>query len=668
MTGDRPVTAGEVMWRPTAELVQRSRLAEYVRWLATHRGLEFEDYASLWRWSIDDLEAFWRSIWDFAEIVADGVAEPVLPVASMPAAEWFPNVRLNYAEHLFQRASPDRPALVHLRENEPAEEISWGELRRRAGALADHLRRVGVGSGDRVVAYLGNGPEAVIGLIAATSIGAVWSVCAPDFGVLGVESRFAQLDPKVLIATNGYRFNGKVYDRSTEVAHLIESLPTLDAVVLVPTLDTAFSDHGVAVTSWADATGADVELTFTRVPFDHPLWVLFSSGTTGMPKGIVHGHGGVLLEHVKNLALQTDLREGDRFLYVGSTSWMVFNLLVSGLLHGATVMLLDASPTYPDHGAVWRIAAEHRINLLGVGAGYVQACANAGLSPRSDHDLSALRQLSCTGSPLSPAGFGWVRDHVGNDVWLSSASGGTDVASSFVGGCPLLPVRAGRLQAPALGVAVQAWDPEGNAVVGSTGELVITQPMPSMPLYFWNDPDGKRLLASYFTMYPGVWRHGDFIEFDDDLSCVISGRSDSTLNRKGIRMGSAEIYAAVEQLPDVLEALVIGAEIGDDYYMPLFVVLADGADPDAVRAAIVSAIRRTLSPRHVPDDIIVVDAIPHTRTGKKLEVPIKRLIQGETLSDAVDTGSVDDASSLGFFVDFARARSRPSPPDGSQRT
>lgn len=655
MTAPGPAAAGDVVWSPRREDEGGSGLAAYERWLRDRRGLAFKDYRSLWRWSVDDLEAFWSSIWAFEDVRADGDPGRVLAGAAMPGATWFPDVRLNYAEHLLRRADPARPALLAVGEDGASRAMSWAELRSRAGALAAHLRTLGVGPGDRVAGYLGIGFEAVVGLVATASLGAVWSVCAPDFGVLGVRSRFAQLEPKVLLATAGYTFGGRAYDRRAEVAQLVAELPSVGHVVWAGGAGPPLPDLPVAASTWSQATAAEAELTFARVPFDHPLWALFSSGTTGTPKGIVHGHGGILLEHLKNLRLHMDVREGDRYMYVGSTSWMVFNLLVSGLLLGATVVLLEGSPVWPDLGAVWRVAAEQRLQIVGVGAGYVQACLKAQLSPAAELDLGALRQVSVTGSPLSPAGFTWLREHVGQDVWPSSASGGTDVCSGFVGGCPALPVRAGRLQAPSLGVAVEAWDRDGRPVVGEVGELVVRRPMPSMPVTLWGDADGQRMRDTYFSTWPGVWRHGDYIAFDEDLSSVISGRSDSTLNRNGIRIGPAELYAAVETLPEVREAMVVGAELGDEYYMPLFVDLADDADADAARAAIVAAIRGRLSPRHVPDAIVPMPAIPHTRTGKKLEVPVKRLLQGEALADVVDRGSVDDPELLEAYARFAAA-------------
>lgn len=646
--------AGEVVWRPGTELLEGSQLARYVRTLEDE-GRDFPDYATLHRWSVEHLEDFWRSVVELSDVQYDGELEPVLPDGAMPGAKWFPAMRLNYAEHLLRHEDTERPALLCVREDGTTEEVGWAELRRSAGALAQTLRAAGVVAGDRVVAYLHNGPEAVIGLIACASIGAVWSVCSPDFGVAGVLARFAQLDPKVLIATDGYVWNGKVRTRHAEGAELIAGLPTVELFVSVETLGGQDPMSGTGVTTWAQATEGEAPLRFARLPFDHPLWVLFSSGTTGAPKGIVHGHGGILLEHAKTLRLHMNLAPGDNFLFVGSTSWMVWNLLVSGLLCGATVVLLDGSPTAP-LDRVWRVAAEQHVDVLGVGAGYIQASQKAGLRPAADHDLRGLAQVCSSGSPLPAASFSWVREHVGEHVWLSSSSGGTDVCSAFVGGCPVLPVRAGRLQARSLGVAVEAWDDDGHPVVGRAGELVVTRPMPSMPLGFWGDTGGERLRAAYFDVFEGVWRHGDFIEFAADGSSMIFGRSDSTLNRRGIRMGSADIYAAIEGLPEVLDALVIGAELDGDYYMPLFVVLAAEAQLDTARARIEAAILGALSTRHLPDEIVAAPGIPRTRTGKKLEVPIKRLLQGAALEDAVDPGAVDNPDVLAFYADFARSR------------
>jgi acetoacetyl-CoA synthetase len=647
-----------VLWRPSAGLVRDCGLTRYLRWLRNELELDFEDYASLWRWSVDDPGAFWRSVWRFGGVVASAEGRAALADPSMPGARWFPGARLNYAENLLERVRDDQPALVAVSEDGETTTMFGATLRGQAGSLAERLRSLGVESGDCVAAYLPNRPESVVGLVACASIGAIWSVCSPEYGLAGVTSRFRQLRPKVLIAADGYRFGGRGFRRREEVMRLAAALETVGHMIWVPVLAPEEAPPpGLPTTTWDDATTGDTPLVFEQLPFDHPLWVLFSSGTTGLPKGIVHGHGGIVLEQLKAGVLHCDLRPGERFLLVATTSWVLWNILVSSPLAGAVPVLFDGNPAYPDMDTLWEIAAQERVNMLGMGAGYLHASMKAGLRPGATHDLSALRQLFSTGSPLSPDAYRWVYRDVDPEIWLSSSSGGTDVCTGFVGGVPLLPVRIGRLQAPQLGVAVEAWNDRGDAVLNETGELVVTKPMPSMPLYLWDDKDGRRLHESYFATYPGVWRHGDFIEFDTDGSSIIHGRSDSTLNRRGIRIGTAEIYAVVEALPGVREALVVGAELaGDEYYMPLFVALLDDADEERVRTEIVDAIRDGLSPRHVPDEIVTVPAVPHTRTGKKLELPVKRLLQGATLAEAVDVNAADDPDVLAFFETFARDR------------
>jgi acetoacetyl-CoA synthetase len=651
-------TGDDVLWEPTADLCRDSGLADFLTWLEARHRLRFATYQSLWRWSVDHLDDFWACVDDFEGLGLADAGRPVLAAPEMPGARWFPGATLNYAGHIFRRAgAADDAALICVGEEGGPREVTWGELRQRVGSLAASLRSWGVRKGDRVAGYLPNTAEAVIAFLASASIGAVWSVCAPEFGTGAVLSRFRQLRPKVLIAASGYRNGGRAYDRAADVAEIAAAVPGLERVVWVDVLGQRDAPAlGMPLATWASAISEPAEPRFEQVEFGHPLWVLFSSGTTGLPKGIVHGHGGILLEHLKVLRLHTDLRPGDRFLFLGSTSWMVWNLLVSGLLVGATLVLVDGSPAYPDLSRLWRIAAEQKVAVLGVGAGLIQSSEAAGLHPGADFDLARLRSLLVTGSPLPPDGFRWVYGEVSRTVWLASCSGGTDVCSAFVGGVPLLPVRAGRIQAPCLGVAVAAWDDDGMPLAGAPGELVVTRPMPSMPLSFWDDPGGKRYRDSYFATFPGVWRHGDYIEFDEDGSSVIHGRSDSTLNRRGIRMGPAEIYAAVERVPEVAEALVVGAELGAEYYMPLFVTLTAGADPDAARAHVRDAIRTALSPRHVPDEIVVMPGIPHNRMGKKLEVPVKRLLQGARLSEVVDLDAVDDPGLMASYQEFARHR------------
>jgi acetoacetyl-CoA synthetase len=649
------VTDGEVVWRPDAARVENAEITSYLRWLATERGLEFGGYTNAWRWSVSEPGAFWDSIWQYEAVVGERGHGSALADERMPGARWFEGARLNYAENLLS-ADRDGSALIAVDEEGGTAALTRGQIAEQAGALAATLRAMGVGVGDRVVAYVHNIPQAVIGLVATASIGAVWSICSPDFGTAGVVTRFRQLSPKVLLAVDGYRFNDKAYRRGTEVAEIVAGLPSLEHVIWIDALE-ADAPATVSATTWTQATAEPAPLSFERVAFDHPLWVLFSSGTTGNPKGIVHGHGGIVLEHRKLMRLGFDLGPGDRLLMLASTTWMVWNLLVSALLTATTAVLLDGSPAGNGMRRVWRVIDDLDVTVLGAGAGFVHATMKAGVVPRAEHELARLSQVMATGSPLSPQAYRWIADAVGEHVWINSASGGTDVCSALVGGCVLLPVRAGRLQAPGLGVAAEAWDGDGRPVVGQTGELVITRPMPSMPLCLWDD-DGRRLRESYFAVYPGVWRHGDFIEFDADGSSIIHGRSDATLNRNGIRMGSAEIYAIVEALPDVSDSLVIGVECDGDegYYMPLFITLAPGADEDTARTAVVDAIRRGLSPRHVPDEVVVAPGIPHTRTGKKLEVPVKRLLQGADVHEVLDPSSVDAPEVLGFFARFAADR------------
>jgi acetoacetyl-CoA synthetase len=654
--------SSDVIWEPPRELVESCGMTRFFRFLEEARGLRFDGYLDFWRWSVAELAAFWGAVFEFEHVLHDGDPATVLADASMPGARWFPDVQLNYAEHLLRGSRGQEPALVFEAEDGTVEETSWAELERQAGALAATLRRLGIGHGDRVVALAPNCPEAFVALIACTSIGAVWSICSPEYGLTGIVSRFHQLEPKMMIAVDGYRWSGSDYDRSSQVAALLDALPSVEHLLWVPHLDPdAGPPARVPATLWAAAIAGDEPLEFERVPFDHPLWVLFSSGTTGAPKGIVHGHGGILLDHLRAGTLHFDARLGEPSLIVATTSWMVWNAHVSGLLAGTTLVNLSGNPVC-ELDRIWRVSAEQRVGRLGLGAGYILASMKAGLRPRTQFDLSSLRQVGATGSPLPAAGYHWISENVGAHVWQCPASGGTDVCAAYVGGVPILPVRAGRMQGPTSGVAVEAWDADGHPVApGELGELVVTKPMPSMPLFLWGDKSYERLKDTYFSFYPGVWRQGDFIEFDEDGSCIIPGRSDSTLNRRGIRIGPAELYAVVERLPEVTEALVVGVELGDDYYMPLFVAAGEDVDEEALREQIVAAIRDALSPRHVPDEIVFVPGIPHTKTGKKLEVPIKRLIQGASVEDAADAGSVDRPELLDVYAALAAER-RPAVP------
>jgi acetoacetyl-CoA synthetase len=606
-----------VLWEPGEELLRDSKLARFM----AARG--FASYDELWRWSVEDLEGFWRSLWELYEV--GPAPERVLARAEMPGAEWFPGTQLNYAEHLFRGARGGETAIVHASESQPPAELSWDSLADQVARCAAGLRRLGVGRGDRVVAYMPNVAETVIAFLATASLGAIWSSCAPEFGTPTVVDRFAQIEPKVLIATEGYRYGGRDFDRRERVAELQAALPTLEHTVLVPS-------------GWDELLAEPAALEFERVPFDHPLWVLFSSGTTGLPKAIVQGHGGILLEHLKKLNLHSNLGPGDRFLWYTTTGWMMWNFLVGGLLAQSAIVLYDGQP---DPQGMWDFAAEAGVTCFGTSAGFIGACLKAGVEPPA---LPALRSVGSTGSPLPVEGFEWVYEKLG-DVWLFSTSGGTDLCTAFVGACPVLPVRAGELQARALGASVEAWDEQGRPLVDEVGELVITKPMPSMPLFFWNDPDGERYRESYFDMYPGVWRHGDWIKITPGGSAVIYGRSDSTINRGGVRMGTSELYSAIEGVSEVLDSLVVDV----DDRIVLFVVTSAELD-DELAGEIRRRVREHCSPRHVPDAIHRIDEVPRTLSNKKLEVPVKRILQGADPAKVASRDSLANPAALDWFA------------------
>jgi acetoacetyl-CoA synthetase len=650
--------APEKLWEPPATLVEHSRLREYMRWLATERGLGFDDYDELWRWSVDDLEAFWSSIWDFFGVRADGGYERVLGSRAMPGAEWFAGTNLNYAEHVFAGKDDAETAILHASELRQLGELSWGELRAQVAATAAGLRALGVERGDRVVAYMPNIPEATVAFLATASIGAVWSSCSPDFGSASVIDRFAQIEPKVLFAVDGYRYGGKDFGRHETLAALQAEMPSLTRTVVLPYLDpepdlSALRD----AIRWDEllAPGEGAELSFERVPFEHPLWVLYSSGTTGLPKAIVQSQGGILLEHLKKLHLHVDAHPGDRLFWFTTTGWMMWNFLVSGLLTKAAVVLYDGNPGYPDMGVLWDLAERAGVTMFGTSASYIAACMKAGVEPAMGRDLSRLGAVGSTGSPLSPEGFDWIYEHLGKDTWLFSTSGGTDLCTAFVGGSALLPVYRGELQGRALGAAVEAWDDDGNSVIDAVGELVVTEPMPSMPVYFWGDEDGSRYRASYFEFYPGVWRHGDWIEITSRGTAVIYGRSDSTINRSGIRMGTSEIYRAVLSLDAIVDALVVDIpRPGTEGWMPLFIVMREDAElDDELRREIARRIREHCSPRHVPDEVFPIAEVPRTLSGKVLEIPVKRILMGTPPEQAASRDSLANPAALDYFVDLA---------------
>jgi acetoacetyl-CoA synthetase len=640
-----------VLWRPPADARQQTRVGRFMDWLAGARGLQVDDYDALWRWSVDDPEGFWQAIADHFEVHFATPARRVLEHPAMPGTHWFPGASLNWAEHALRMPGrADGDVVVIARSQSRAEiRLTAAELRDAVARARAGLLRLGVRRGDRVAAYLPNIPEAAVGLLASASIGAIWTSCAPEFGVRSVIDRLGQVEPSVLLTVDGYRYGDRAVDRTAEVAAIRAALPSLRATVVLPYL----ADGGAIPDAkpWSELVAEPGELAFEPVAFDHPLYLLFSSGTTGLPKPIVHGHGGILLEHLKVLALHHDLGPADRFFWFSTTGWMMWNYLVSGLAVGSTIVLFDGSPAHPDLMALWRMAAELGITCFGTSAPFLMACRKEGIRPGEEVDLSALRSIGSTGAPLPAEGFRWVYDAIGSDLLLASVSGGTDVCSAFVGASPMVPVWEGEISCRHLGCRVEAFDPAGNAVVGTEGELVLTAPMPSMPVGFWNDPDGRRYRDAYFSLFPGAWRHGDWITITERGSCVISGRSDATLNRGGVRIGTAEFYAVVEGLPEIADAIVIHLEEGDE--LILFVVLRPGATLDeTLRARIVRELRAALSPRHVPDRILAVPAVPRTLSGKKLEVPVKRILTGTPPEVAASRGSLANPASLDPFVAF----------------
>ena len=647
-------STGDVLWEPSSKTIENANITAYMRWLRNEKDLIFDNYDQLWQWSVNEIENFWESLWEYFNVEASQPFVQVLPERKMPRADWFPGAKLNYAEHVFRNMTDERPALIFHSEIQPIMEISWEQLHRNVSGVAAGLRRLGVQRGDRVASLMPNIPQTIVAFLACASIGAVWSSCSPDFGMRSITDRFKQIQPKVLFVVDGYQYGGKLFDRSEENKALQAALPSLQSTVLVPYLNPDTRSTG-NMQLWQDFIDTDAELTFEQVPFNHPIWVVYSSGTTGLPKPLVHGHGGILLEFFKFLMLHMDLKPTDRFFWFSTTGWVMWNILQGGLLSGATSLLFDGSPGYPDLDVIWKFAEESKMTVFGTSAAYLSACMNSGLAPGRDYDLTRLRVVGSTGSPLSPEGFRWVYDKVNADVLLGSVSGGTDPCSAFVGCCPILPVKAGELQCRCLGVNAQAFDPQGNILTDQVGELVITDPMPSMPLYLWNDTADKRYQESYFEMYPGKWRHGDWVKFTPEGGGIILGRSDSTINRFGVRMGSSEIYAVIEELPEVADSLVIGYNVDeDDYRMPLFVVLAPGLSlDDELKKKIDQKIRSALSPRHVPDAIYAIDEVPTTLNGKKLEVPVKKVLSGIPLKDAVNLDSMSNPQAMDFFVAMA---------------
>ncbi|MGA3360552.1 MAG: acetoacetate--CoA ligase [Solirubrobacteraceae bacterium] len=649
---------GEILWSPPTAGDERTQIGAYLRWLREQRGRSFDDYAALHRWSVGDLEGFWGSVWDFFAVKASIPYDRVLRSRKMPGAEWFPGARLNYAEHMLGGESDrGRPAVIAHSQTRAPLELTFGDLREQVAAARAGLQRLGVGPGDRIVGQLPNIPETLIAFLATASLGATWAACPPEFGPRSVIDRFAMLDPKVLFAVVGYRYGEREIDRRAEVAELLAALPTLEHVVHVPYAG-GEKDALAGAVGWGELLAEPGVLAFEQVPFEHPLCVLFSSGTTGLPKAIVHGHGGILVEHLKNHALSWDIRDGDRLMWFTTTAWMMWNALVSALLLRASIVMLDGNPLHPDLEMQWGLAERLRPTQMGVGPALLMACRKAEVSLER-HDLASIRQLCAAGSPLPPEGYDWVYEQLGPDVLLNVGSGGTDVCSGIVQGGPLLPVYRGEISGCSLGVDVAAFDAAGRPLVGELGELVIREPMPSMPVRFWNDPGGERYRATYFDTYPGVWRHGDWITFTPRGSCLIAGRSDATLNRGGVRLGTGEFYPVIEAMEEVLDSLIVHLEDrdGGPGELMLFVVVAPGVEfDDALRAKIVAALRGALSPRHVPDVVEAVPAIPRTLTAKKLELPVKRILLGAPVSEVASADALIDPHALDAFVALAARR------------
>ena len=648
---------GTIVWEPTPETINHAQLTKFADWLERRNKKHFSTYEQLWEWSVKNTAHFWRAVWDYFDVQYEGHYQHPLDNVVMPGANWFEGTHLNYAEHVFRNKSADRPALICKIEGERTTEMSWAELEAQVASFRSFLLNCGVTTGDRVAGVLTNTPEAIVAFLASCSIGAVWSSCSPDFGVSSVLDRFSQIEPKVLIGVAKYQYGGKQFGRLSELEALAEALPNLRAVVAVNAREEKLPKNFISWERAIEKSEAN-QLVFERVPFDHPIWVLYSSGTTGVPKAITHSQGGVLLEHLKYVTFHNDCHKGERFFWYTTTGWMMWNYLVGSMLAGSTAVLYEGSPAYPNLNALWEYAAEAKVNHFGTSAGYITACAKQKLSPAEQYNLSALRSIGSTGSPLPPEGFDWVYKSVKDDVWLTSMSGGTDVCSAFVGGCPWRPVYRGEIQCRALGCALEAWDDEGNALEEEVGEMVVTKPMPSMPIFFWNDDKNQRYHDSYFGHYKGIWRHGDWIEVTKNDGIIIYGRSDATLNRGGVRIGTAEVYRAVEQLPEVQDSLVIGLELPEGrFWMPMFVVLAKGHKlNDALKKKIASTLREEYTPRHVPDEVLEVAEVPYTISGKKMEAPVKKILMGKDISKSLNADAMRNPESLEFFRELYKKR------------
>ncbi len=644
-------------WMPPASLSDNSRMAAFMAWLENKRDLKFDDYGQMWTWSVEQPEAFWQALWDWFDLHSPTPHTAVLVKREMPGAEWFSGARVNYAAQVMRHVRPDRAAILHQSESGQITTLDWQQMKTQVAGLADALREMGIGPGDRVVGYLPNNPQTVVAFLAAASVGAVWSLCAPDMGADTVLDRFRQIDPKVIFTATGYEFGGRWYDRGTEVQALLDGLDSLEHWITLDDGGQVNAPARLTRHEWSALVARQAEFSPEMVPFDHPLWVVYSSGTTGNPKPIVHGHGGVVLEHLKLLGLHSDLGPDDVFSWFTSTGWIMWNAQIGGLLVGATIALAEGSPNVPDMGRLWRFIDEANLTAFGAGAAWFTGCMKAGTIPREIADLNQLRMLGSTGSPLPPEAYEWVYDTVRPDIWLAPIAGGTDFAGAFLAGNPMLPVRVGEMQCRALGAKVEAYDEAGSPVIDDVGELVCTMPMPSMPLYLWGDTDGSRLHESYFSTYPGVWRHGDWVKITPEGGAIIYGRSDATINRHGIRMGTAEIYRVVEDQPEVADSLVVDLEyLGQASCMILFVRLTEGSELDeALKDRIIAGLKRNVSPRHVPDRIEAAPDIPYTLTGKKMEVPIKKRLLGQSMDKVATPDAMTNPGCLNWYDAYARA-------------
>jgi len=653
------VKVGDVLWQPSQEWIEASNLYKYQQWLKATRNLEFSTPQAMRRWSLDHLDDFWQSIWDYFKIEASTPPTAVFGKRTMPGTEWFPGARLNYAQHILRHEKPDTTALLYCSETIALSELSWNELAGKVRKLATRLREMGVKPGDRVAAYMANSPEAVVAVLATTSIGAIWSSCSPDFGTPSVLDRLSQIEPKVLFCVDGYQYKGKPFHRKDEVRNIIQSLPSLEKVIYLPYLNREDTELPVPNASlWQDLMqGPEIaasDFHFEQVPFNHPLWILFSSGTTGLPKAIVHGHGGILIEQHKLTSLHYDIKPGDRMFFFTTTGWMMWNFVVSSLLVQTCPILYDGNPTWPQADTLWKMADDAGAKLFGASPTLQQMQENAGIVPKNKYKFEKLGAIMLAGSPVSAECTTWFYNNVKADMLLGPGSGGTDICSGFCGPMPGMAVKAGIIQMPHLGVDLQAFDDQGNSIRNEVGEFVVTQPMPSMPLYFWNDPGNKRYIDTYFSVYPGIWRQGDYFMIDDDDGCYVLGRSDATLNRYGIRIGTAEIYRSVDGIPEVVDSIIINMELPDSkFFMPLFVKLQEGVTLDeSIQQKIIAKLRKDYSPRHVPDKIYQVPDIPYTLTGKKMEVPLRKILMGYPLEKAANKDAMSNPHSMDWFVNY----------------